>query len=666
MNRESVRSSLRRSDEIDSHMRRNILSALLIFILSFLTPALLCAREFKIIESIVPNMIKINGGRLNNIEQGAAGRVYYLQNQKPNYIALFKVIEVQDTAAIAEITEIRSGQVVTVGHYLEFSPPPMATLSIKTDPPDAEIAIGKDIEKAPIINKILPPNTYGIRISAPNYSPKIDKIVLAPGDIKSENYSLEREKGRLIIETTTSGATVFINKIPKRDTNKTFDQQGDTNKTLDLEFGDYELIIKKAGFVEIHRNITIDKKDVLPIPITLERLPPEPALLEIVTDPEGATIHINGEAQQRLTPDSIEIKDAEVKLTIEKKHFRPYAEIIKRATLPRKIAPKLDQFEFKLTITSNPPGAMVTLKKGENWIHTGAATPLEAWLEKGLYQLELEKDGYKKEGPISISIDQNDVSPIPIDLKRLQNGSVSVLTSPMNGNIEIDGKPWGNGEIINKIPLSEGPHEISISFENGAIYKETLDIEGGVDLPTKTYKFKELRYELFTPCQYILVSPTVSISVGIDDLPKKIPPPAVEYWVQIGRHQLVLDFPPDKKILKIRVQDDFANIGTREIHLDPSVVPFKEVKNIPGGDSVLNDLEHDIIRIISNRRCSMGVDKERDLEVPADPREFSFPEMDSHEINLKPVSERGSFIITIELYKIRERRLYSVKLTFPE
>jgi hypothetical protein len=658
MNRESVRSSLLRSDEVDRYMRRNIQSALLIIILSFLTPVLLCAKDFRIIEIVSSNkLIKINGGKLNNIEQGATGRIYYLlPNKKPFRYADFRITEVGDNEAIAEV--INPDEVVAVGHYLIFDNPPMGTLSITTNAPDAEVAIGKDIEKAPIINKILPPATYEIRISAQNYSPKIVKIVLGPGDIKSDNYPLEREKGRLIIETTPPGATVFINKIPKGDTNKTFNQL--------LEVGDYELIIKKGDFGEITRNITIDK-DGLRIPLALERLPPEPALLEIDTDPGGATIFIDENEWPDKTPCTVEIKDAEVKLTIEKKHFRPYEEIIKRATLPRKIAPKLDQFEFKLSINSDPPEAKYTLTKEKNLINTGT-TPSEVWRENGLYQLELEKPGYKKVGPIPISIDSNDFPLDPIKLKGLAKGSVSIDTNPVPGNIEIDGKLWGTGEQSQKIHLEEGPHKISIFFPNGAIYKETLDIEGGVDRPNKTYNFHELRNKLFNPCQYKLLSSTVSISVGIDDLTKKIPPPEVEYWVQQGRHQLVLDFPSDKKILKIRVQDDFANIGTRRIDLVPSDGPINEAKNIPGGDSFLNDVEHDFIRIISNRKYSMGVDKERDLEAPADPKGFTFPaqEMDSHEINLKPVSESGSFIITIELFKIRERRFYSVKLTFPE
>jgi len=195
-------------------MRRSIRNSVLIIIWLFLAPVIIFAKDFKITETPSADLIKINGGKLNNIEVGAKGSVIIWQGKNPYTIAKFEVTEVQDRIAVAIIKRKRKpGDTIAVGNTIQFDALLMATLSITTDPPYAEVTIDKDPSvKAPVKNKILSPGPHEILISAPKYSTEIKKIDLGPGEnLEVPVIKLLSEMGQLKFDTDPSGAKVAIN-----------------------------------------------------------------------------------------------------------------------------------------------------------------------------------------------------------------------------------------------------------------------------------------------------------------------------------------------------------------------------------------------------------------------------------------------------------------------
>lgn len=228
---------------------------------------------------------------------------------------------------------------------------------------------------------------------------------------------------------------------------------------------------------------------------------PEPAsteramgTLNIITDPSGAAIMIEGKLTGLGTPATIENLplNTDQRITLAKPNFEDFEQIVNLTSpKPQKIATKLKAIiphSGKLVITSNPPGATVVI----NGKDSGRTTPATiASLEPGKYTVTLTLGDYEKwNGNYDVAAEKSvpvdatlvktvadkaasekpvtgGVPPAPPQPAATEKGQLKVSSVPEGAKIMMDGRSTGQ-----KTPA------IFNDLKVGSSYNFRFDLDG--------------------------------------------------------------------------------------------------------------------------------------------------------------------------------------------
>jgi tRNA A-37 threonylcarbamoyl transferase component Bud32 len=133
-------------------------------------------------------------------------------------------------------------------------------LTIRTEPA-AEIYIdGEYIGDAPASRIELPSGSHTLECRTPKHDPYRETINITTGELSTRNIVLQRLVGRISL-STIDGAEVFVDGVlvgvtPLAD-------------PIELDAGQHQLTVKKAGYHVWNNVVTLDEKQILPLKITL-------------------------------------------------------------------------------------------------------------------------------------------------------------------------------------------------------------------------------------------------------------------------------------------------------------------------------------------------------------------------------------------------------------
>jgi outer membrane receptor protein involved in Fe transport len=195
----------------------------------------------------------------------------------------------------------------------------------------------------------------------------------------------------------------------------------------------------------------------------LEQLGGKVAVLEIVTDPPGATIYIDrkdlgprGESPRRLglTPGSY-------KLIVEKPGYLPA-----ERTLASVGAGRLEKVELRLiarvgSLRIEGPAAGATVHVDEETAPSACRVPCTFQTLPGRHLLYLKKPGTRTR-PIPVTLREGRTLVIRPELEPI-TGSLVVSTDEPGALIEVDGQPMGFSPAIVAVPV--GTHQVRLSLE---------------------------------------------------------------------------------------------------------------------------------------------------------------------------------------------------------
>ncbi|MCE1187977.1 MAG: PEGA domain-containing protein [Ignavibacteria bacterium] len=149
-----------------------------------------------------------------------------------------------------------------------------------------------------------------ITIARKYYQPYIDSLEIA-GAIKPvefvRNVTLPPYKGRLLVNTFPSGASVLIDGVLK----------GFTPYNDELNAGAYNIDIKKELYKDVHKSIEFFKDDAVGIEEKLQRY----GTLNLRSSPSGAMVYSNGELLGT-TPLEKDLPAGSYQLKVVKEHYR--------------------------------------------------------------------------------------------------------------------------------------------------------------------------------------------------------------------------------------------------------------------------------------------------------------------------------------------------------
>ncbi len=269
--------------------------------------------------------------------------------------------------------------------------------------------------------------------------------------------------GSIVVSSEPDGAKISING---RDTEKI------SPTSLDkLEVGKtYTIRAEMEGFLPEEKKLYIKSEEVLPLRLTLAK---PMGVLNIISDPNGAAITINGKLTGQSTPATIEKLpiNKDVRVTLSKPRFEDFEQTLTlTSSKPQKISTTLKPVvleEGTLVLKSTPSGASVSL----NGKDTGRTTPTTInELTPGKYEITFHIKGYnewkksidvvaKKSIPIEGNLSQKSIKPTlpPItetpkteipdtdnsEDDSVKKGILNISSKPSGAKIYLNGKSTG-------------------------------------------------------------------------------------------------------------------------------------------------------------------------------------------------------------------------------
>ena len=375
----------------------------------------------------------------------------------------FTLVSLIIVAGYVFYTRILQNQISKIGKEKEEPKPPAIAekttqkgrVEISSIPEGAEVYINDKLEGVTPFKHELSPAAYQIKIKKyPEYEEITDIIDIRAGESNSKNYTLIEKSSYLEINSTPEGAEIYIND----------NRQGVTPFKRKFAPGTYRLkIIKAPGYEE--------KTDVLKLIIgdtVIKNYNLVPLyILNITTVPEGAEVSID-EKPIGKTPIKIELSKNICQLKVKK--GEEWSSINESITLNpglNSVQRYLKRIKYPLLIRTDPPGANVYFSG-----KLIGATPIKISDLSGVYEIKIEKQGYK---PIEESIIIESEMEKTYSLIKIELGKIRLKVQPY-AIVSIDGKLIGEVPPMRIQEIEEGKH--TIEFVSGDKNKKfTIEVE---------------------------------------------------------------------------------------------------------------------------------------------------------------------------------------------
>jgi serine/threonine protein kinase len=145
----------------------------------------------------------------------------------------------------------------------------------------------------------LVPTHYSLQISKDGYSPLQTALELQPNQALDQKLHLEAISKGLLITSRPLGADIFINGAK---------QSGQTPATLPLAQGQYDLVLRLAGYEAYAGHVQVKDNVQTKIDAQLkEKSPAHVAWAQVHSTPEGAEIFIDGTPAGEISPARVQI-----------------------------------------------------------------------------------------------------------------------------------------------------------------------------------------------------------------------------------------------------------------------------------------------------------------------------------------------------------------------
>ena len=310
---------------------------------------------------------------------------------------------------------------------------------------------------------LMRPGSYNLAVDAAGYHPYREQLTVNDDDAQIVQIILQPLPGKLTITSTPPGAKISIDG----------EIVGETPTTdLAVEAGAHTLELKSERYRPLATDLEVQGRAIRQqLDLTLE---PAWADITIATEPEGATVLVDGE-DSGTTPGVFEILEGERQLILQ---LPAYSDFQRDLLVEASVAQDLGTVSLQpaaglLALTSLPSGANVTLD-GE----FQGQTPLELAVSPGRdHRLVLSRPGYRRHSEtLQMAAGSSDEKNIRL---RAQLGQVRFDISPADAIVRLNGKPAGKGSQILSLPAFE--HSVEISKEGYATVRQKVTPRPGLE-----------------------------------------------------------------------------------------------------------------------------------------------------------------------------------------
>jgi PEGA domain len=410
---------------------------------------------------------------------------------------------------------------------LAYDPPPVPVPStFRTELDGAEVKIdGDSIGKTPI-TVALTPGPHQIIVTAPdgrsaeqqievrNGSKKLSLMIPLPepgGEGSSMSVLSEPTGARVLLDGTVAGTTPFAGPV---------------------EPGVHVIAVEADGRLRQERQISAKQGRDVQLSFVLPAMPKDPAL-SIESEPVGALVSIDKKERGR-TPYVGPLGAGPHQVVLALEGRRSVATDISmpkdrdmslRLELPAGSGSSVP----RLTISSQPPGAIITL----DGVEVGP-TPWSEEVKAGDRKVAVKLDGYKSDErkvPVATGRDAD----VSFALTRNPGpGKLHIETDPTEAVVSIDGQQVGTAPFNGDV--APGDHQLEVSLEKYRSVAQGISLEPGQSLSLKL-AMQEATSERLPPLIAVASDPQ-GAQLAVDGKPAGVTP--VKVRSVPGSHEIRL------------------------------------------------------------------------------------------------------------------------------
>ena len=319
-------------------------------------------------------------------------------------------------------------------------------LDVSVQPEGAQVFVdGKLRGTAPCQLFDIAPGEHLLRVAAPSCRPADEFVRLEAGAYVQKSFSLEPEKGLLLVKTTPAGADVKYNGVSLGATPLlvTTLPSGQTHM-FELALNGYQT-----------RRIDVALEGRTPV-VREENLALDSGTVDCKTDPPGATVMVNG-VERGVTPVVLShIPKGLAAITVKLAGYREETRELRLTPGDRQtLALALKALPARLNVVSSPEQARVFLDddyQGKTPVTITSVAP-------GAHKLRVELPGH---APVTRTVTLANGAEETEEFKMASVlGRLEISTKPAGAKILLDGKAVGSTK-----PQGDAPRSQILAIEN--------------------------------------------------------------------------------------------------------------------------------------------------------------------------------------------------------
>ena len=372
-------------------------------------------------------------------------------------------------------------------------------LDVTSQPSEAVVAVdGEARGVTPLTLVDLKPGKRLVSVSAPGYRTYDEFVVIEQGAYLQKNFELRPEKGLLLVRTDPAGCDVSYNGLSLGTTPlliTTF-SAGNT----------YQLTFSQNGYGKKTVNVTLDgrRPKVIDETLTLDS-----GILDIVSDPVGAEVIVNG-VSRGVTPVKVErVPRGIATITLKMEGYEDLNREVRITAGDRQnMSVRLKGRPTRLTVVSIPEKARVYVDD-----QFQGRSPVNVSLEGGSHRVRAELPGY---APMSRTVNIPNGGTVTEEFRlRSVFGRLEIVTTPVGAEVWVDNKKRGftksnRDGAQTSLPfaveeLVEGEHQVTVKMKGYEEASKRFDVES-----SRTTELRVKMKRVFTPdIEIITVNGTV-------------------------------------------------------------------------------------------------------------------------------------------------------------
>lgn len=363
--------------------------------------------------------------------------------------------------------------------------PADATLTITSDPEGATLFIDREPAGTTPATRHIPPGEHLVTLQKPGHTDTFATVTAQPGMQHTLNLRMEPESAWVLLHTSPQGAEVTADGISFGTTPALIKVLPPAAKTFTFTLAGHQT-----------KTIQLDIPDQAPLMSTTELLS-DSGTLVITSDPEGATILING-IQRGATPATIgRLSEPDIQLELQADGYQTLTHSLRLGAgetqaLDLTLTPK----PATLSVSSIPDGARVYV----NNAFQGTAPLTLNDLPPGSYRVRAELAGHD---PDARTYELQRGATQAAEFRLASNlGRLEITTEPAGVTLYVDGKkgpdtaadPGQTTQVSNPTPveqLTTGTHELRLVRKGYKELRDTITIERNRTF-TKHYTLERL------------------------------------------------------------------------------------------------------------------------------------------------------------------------------